>query len=145
MSSPPPEEIKMKLPDISALNFKDTSTMNANLDLDDSSHFNLDDLLISQRGDKERKAIEKEFIPSCNKLGQTGISGKFFEVSDLLDNVKAPEELDVPQILDGLSQVIVKVRGLKDKRSLNNRQNNNQKLFGGFKENLNELSRLKSG
>ena len=133
------------MPDMSALNFKETSTFNINLDLDDSSHFNLDDLLISKRGeksDKDRKTVEKDFVTSGSKSEKASISDKFFEVNCLMDYIKTPDELNVAQVLDNLNQIITKVYKLKDKKSLNNRMSPRKKRFGGFKDKLNELGWL---
>ena len=133
----------MKMPDMSALNIRDTSVININLD--DSSNFNLDDLLISHRnkksnsGNKDRSTVEKNF---GTKDTTANISDMFFEISCLIDHVKSPEELGIGNILENLNQILDKVYKLKSKKSLNNRMSPKKMQLSGFKDRLKKLGKL---
>jgi hypothetical protein len=61
--SPPPEEIKLKMPDMSALNIGDNSLHNSILN--DSAHFNLDDFLGIKKSEGQSGLLQR---PNTNTI-----------------------------------------------------------------------------
>ena len=62
-SSPPPEEIRLRMPDMSALNIQSSSLHNSLLN--DSSNFNLDEFLVGKNKDKDPQVFSP-IIPQLN-------------------------------------------------------------------------------
>ena len=146
--SPPPEELKLKMPDISALNIKDISIHNSIAN--DSHQFNLDDLLISNKPSEEYKNKNViDFTPSDNKnkissFKYMTLSDKIADINTVVSSKSNLEDNEMNSLFIVLKDLINKFEDhltkLEDKKISKSSNSTMKRLFQKNKE-MSELKR----
>ena len=144
--SPPPEEIKLNMPDISALNIKDSSCNNSFMN--ESQTFNIDDILVHKHpkeGSNDKTVVDLKGRNNVNTFKLNTLTEKIVDINGYLKSRPNLDDHELQNVINLLKDVISVCEKSVQNAGLNNQKVQKRVILEDLKQKSRHLRKLIRG